>query len=180
MLLRNEVIQGRKAKLKSTLQCIKYLKKPYLLEFLHQNSIIIIYTYLKPSSPHLHTVVENHPKSIIFSDFQTRRKMKKKNVFQSRKLKDEKINQKSSVHDKLQNFPKVLQHIEMVFDKGRDDCILRCDIVSISQLEGSLEYQFAVLGMIPKKITFLVILWFGISDLLDFEIIGEEASIDVM
>ena len=34
--------------------------------------------------------------------------------------------------------------------------------------------------MIPKKITFLVILWFGISDLLDFEIIGEEASIDVM
>ena len=68
----------------------------------------------------------------------------------------------------------------MVFDKGRDDCILRCDIVSISQLEGSLEYQFAVLGMIPKKITFLVILWFGISDLLDFEIIGEEASIDVM
>ena len=60
------------------------------------------------------------------------------------------------------------------------DCILRCDIVSISQLEGSLEYQFAVLGMIPKKITFLVILWFGISDLLDFEIIGEEASIDVM
>ena len=95
-------------------------------------------------------------------------------------MKDEKINQKSSVHDKLQNFPKVLQHIEMVFDKGRDDCILRCDIVSISQLEGSLEYQFAVLGMIPKKITFLVILWFGISDLLDFEIIGEEASIDVM
>ena len=84
------------------------------------------------------------------------------------------------MHDKLQNFPKVLQHIEMVFDKGRDDCILRCDIVSISQLEGSLEYQFAVLGMIPKKITFLVILWFGISDLLDFEIIGEEASIDVM
>ena len=58
--------------------------------------------------------------------------------------------------------------------------ILRCDIVSISQLEGSLEYQFVVLGMIPKKITFLVILWFGISDLLDFEIIGEEASIDVM
>ena len=84
------------------------------------------------------------------------------------------------MHDKLQNFPKVLQHIEMVFDKGRDDCILRCDIVSISQLEGSLEYQFAVLGMIPKKITFLVILWFGISDLLDFETIGEEASIDVM
>lgn len=84
------------------------------------------------------------------------------------------------MHDKLQNFPKVLQHIEMVFDKGRDDCILRCDIVSISQLEGSLEYQFAVLGMIPKKITFLVILWFGISDLPDFEIIGEEASIDVM
>ena len=155
MLLRNEVIQGRKAKLKSTLQCIKYLKKPYLLEFLPQNSIIIIYTYLKPSSPHLHTVVENHPKSIIFKW--------KRNVFQSRKLKDEKINQKSSVHDKLQNFPKVLQRIESWNDfRYRYDCILRCDIVSIFQLEGSLEYQFAVLRMIPKKITFLVILWFGI------------------
>ena len=115
-------------------------------------------------------MIENHPKSIIFKW--------KRNVFKSRKLKDEKINQKSSVHDKLQNFPKVLQRIESWNDfRYRYDCILRCDIVSIFQLEGSLEYQFAVLRMIPKKITFLVILWFGISDFLDLEI-GEEASID--
>ena len=36
----------------------------------------------------------------------------------------------------------------------------RCDIISIFQLEGSLEYQFAVVRG-PKKITFLVILRFS-------------------
>ena len=162
MLLRNEVIQGRKAKLKSTLQCIKYLKKPYLLEFLPQNSIMIIYTYLKPSSPHLHTVVENHPKSIIFSDFQTRRKMKKKMFSNLGSWKTKKLIRNQVCMTSFRIFQK-FYNVESWNDfRYRYDCILRCDIVSIFQLEGSLEYQFAVLRMIPKKITFLVILWFGI------------------